>query len=111
MFLWNYNDIKSAWSFASWSNIKRLARPATWNYRFWRTETEDTRSIENEADLDPHYRLMLVYKDAPNWWYGLILVSSIVVGLVCIYQVDSTLPWWAFLIAIALSSICILFFG
>jgi len=111
MFLWNYNDIKSAWSFASWSNVKRLVRPATWDYRFWRTETEETRSIENEADLDPHYRLMLVYKDAPNWWYGLILVSSVVVGLICIYQVNSTLPWWGFLIAIALSSICILFFG
>ena len=110
MFLWNYNDIKSAWGFVSMANIKRAVRPATWNYRFWQ-DNDETRSAEADADIDPHYRLMLAYKDAPDWWYGLVLLGSLIVGLVCIYSVNSTLPWWGFLVACALSVICILFFG
>ncbi|MCJ1399097.1 hypothetical protein MMC11_002299 [Xylographa trunciseda] len=108
MFLWNYNDIASAWSFATWTNIKKSMNVENW--KFWKGSTHDY-SAEDEATLDPHYRLMLVYKDAPNWWYGAVLIFSIVVGLVCLYQVDSTLPWWAFLVACGLAVICILFFG
>ncbi|MCJ1312805.1 hypothetical protein MMC25_006481 [Agyrium rufum] len=106
MLLWNHADLKTAWSFASMKNVRSLAKPATW--KFWQAEE---RNPETETELDPHYRLMLAYKDAPNWWYGCVLASSIIVGLVCLYQVNSTLPWWGFLIAILLSAICILFFG
>jgi hypothetical protein len=54
---------------------------------------------------------MLAYDDAPNWWYGIVFLVSIVFGLVSIYKADSTLPWWGFIMATALSSVCILFFG
>ncbi|MCJ1411801.1 hypothetical protein MMC19_005893 [Ptychographa xylographoides] len=110
MFLWNYNDISTAWGFASYSNIKSIFRPSSWNYRFWKSGS-DVGTAEEDGINDPHYALMRVYKDAPNWWYGLVLIFSIIVGLICLYSADSTLPWWAFLIACALSSICILFFG
>ena len=109
MLLWNYNDIKSAWSFASAKNLKKLASPRSWNYRFWKTDGEQVS--EDTEELDPHYRLMLAYEEAPNWWYGLVLVGSIIIGLICIYSVNSTLPWWGFLIACGLSALCILFFG
>lgn len=109
MLLWNYNDIKSAWSFASAKNLKKLARLFSWNYKFWKTD--GVREDKDTADLDPHYRLMLAYDECPNWWYGSVLIASIVIGLVCTYSVKSTLPWWGFLIACGLSAICILFFG
>jgi hypothetical protein len=41
----------------------------------------------------------------------MILVLSILVGLIMLYLTNSTLPWWGFLIACALSTVCILFFG
>ena len=40
----------------------------------------------------------------------MFLVSGIV-GLICIYEADSGMSWWAFIIAIFLASILILFTG
>ena len=109
MLLWNYDDMKSGWAFASMKNLKKLVHPQSWNYRFWKTNSEP--EDETDENLDPHYKLMLRYENCPNWWYGLILIASIIIGLICLYSVNSTLPWWGFFIAIALSTICILFFG
>jgi hypothetical protein len=62
LLLWNYDDIKSAWSFAHLAYLKRSLNPRNWNWRFWQTSP----SIAEDID-DPHYKLMLGYKDAPNW--------------------------------------------
>ncbi|KAF2673865.1 OPT superfamily oligopeptide transporter [Microthyrium microscopicum] len=105
MMLWNYDDIKSAWAFAAPSQLKKLLKPSAW--KFWQN-VADTRDPNS---TDPHLKLMLRYKDAPNWWYLIVFALSILLGLISIYQADSTLPWWGFLVATAISSICILFFG
>ena len=68
-------------------------------------------SAEKLATLDPHYRQMLVYKEVPSWWYLSILVLSTFVALGCIYTLESTLPWWGLLVAIAVSFIGTLFAG
>ena len=110
LFLWNYDDIKSAWEFMKIENLRKLANPRTWNWKFWQAK-DDRRGGPNDPETDPHYRLMLAYKDAPDWWYTLTLVISIIVALVVLYKSESTLPWWGFLVSCALSSVCILFFG
>jgi OPT family oligopeptide transporter len=110
MLLWNFDDISSAWAFASVANLKHAINPKAWNWRFWKTADASTNSSDNN-ETDPHYRLMLAYKDSPNYWYGLVLVISVLLGLIVLYATNSTLPWWGFLIACALSSVCILFFG
>lgn len=33
------------------------------------------------------------YPDAPNSWYGAILVFAVVTAIVIIYKTGSTLPW------------------
>jgi OPT family oligopeptide transporter len=76
-------------------------------WKFWKNAS-DTRDPET---TDPHVKLMLAYKDTPNWWYGIVFCLSILLGLISIYKAESTLPWWGFLVALSLSSICILFFG
>ncbi|KAF1986665.1 OPT superfamily oligopeptide transporter [Aulographum hederae CBS 113979] len=106
MFLWNYHDIKSAWSFASWSNIKLLLDPHSWDFRSWRKGES-----RQHDETDPHYRLMAVYKESPDWWYGLCLVFSFAVGLGMLYAADTTLPWYGYIVACLLSAILILFFG
>jgi OPT family oligopeptide transporter len=106
LLLWNYDDIKSAWSFASPSKLKSSLNPRTWNLRPW----QSTPAVAHK-ETDPHYQLMLRYNDAPNWWYGFVLTLSILLGLISISLAESTLPWWGFLIACSLASICILFFG
>jgi OPT family oligopeptide transporter len=107
MLLWNFNDIKSAWSFLSPTNLKNIISPSFW--KFWQPAPPLTE--EEMQNLDPHYRQMLSYKDCPDWWYGLVLLLSAIVGLICIYAADSGMSWWAFIIATLLASILILFVG
>ena len=107
LLLWNLNDLRGAWS---WANKDRLKRMWTeFNWRFW--EADDQREVSPDDDLDPHYREMLKvvfllasevitgaltppqYPDAPNSWYGALLVSAFITAMVIIYKTNSTLPW------------------
>ena len=113
MLLWNYNDMKQGWSFATPSELKKLFRKDTW--KFWQFVDPEEQRAKDRAnpDLDPHYKLLLdpAYKPVPQWWWGVVLVLSFVIGMICIYTLDTTLPWWGYLISIALAALFILFFG
>jgi hypothetical protein len=89
LLLWNYDDLKDAWSFMKFSNLKNLLNPSQW--RFWE---KSESAAEDDKETDPHYRLMLAYDDCPNWWYGLVLIFSLIVGMILVYVSGSTLPWW-----------------
>ncbi|KAI0266365.1 OPT oligopeptide transporter protein-domain-containing protein [Gloeopeniophorella convolvens] len=106
--LWNREDISAAWKWATPSNLRKTA--ANFNWRFW--QDEGVREMPPpEADIDPHYREMLKYPDAPNSWYILTLIASLVIAMVLIYNTHSTLPWWGLLVACFLATISVLFFG
>jgi hypothetical protein len=51
------------------------------------------------------------YKEVPQWWYGVVLVISFAVGLGTLYGIQSTLPWWGYIISNIFAAIFILFFG
>jgi OPT family oligopeptide transporter len=107
LFCWNYNEIKSAWSFASPSNLRKIANPRSWNWAFWRHAT-DSRPKDT---TDPHLKLMLAYKDAPDWWYGATFVIAVGLGFAACYLAESTLPWWGFTVSVLIAATNILFFG
>ncbi|KAK8051943.1 hypothetical protein PG993_003328 [Apiospora rasikravindrae] len=111
MLLYNWNDLKCAWSFITLENLRKLAQPGTWMP--WKKENRETTNEKEEAkeDLDPHYRLMLKYKPAPDWWFGIIFLVATVAGLISVQQADSGMQWWAFLIAISMAWVFILFIG
>ncbi|KAF3671372.1 Oligopeptide transporter 3 [Capsicum annuum] len=54
---------------------------------------------------DIHTRLMMKYKDIPNWWFVLTLALSLVLSLVlCIFMKDEVqLSWWGLILAAALA--------
>ncbi|KAF7973665.1 hypothetical protein HWV62_14640 [Athelia sp. TMB] len=108
MFLWNYSDIKGAWSWATPTALRHSWAHFSW--KFWQNDGMRDQQDDN-PDLDPHYREMLKYPDAPNSWYIITLAISIIIALVVIYKTDSTLPWWGFLIAVLLAFVSILIFG
>jgi hypothetical protein len=66
-----------------------MLQPWTWNWKFWQNGA-DTRDQGTE---DPHVKLMLAYKDAPNWWYASVFVVACVLGLIGIYVAESQFPW------------------
>ncbi|PON30062.1 hypothetical protein TGAM01_v201429 [Trichoderma gamsii] len=116
MLLWNYSDIKEGWAFLRPSKLRKLLSPST--YMFWRrnnAEYEENRrqlAIAND-EVDPHYKLMMQngYAEVPNWWYGIVLVLSFVIGIATLYSIKSTLPWWAFIVSNIFAALFILFFG
>ncbi|EJU00895.1 oligopeptide transporter [Dacryopinax primogenitus] len=108
LLLWNREDLAAAWSWATPNNLLRMAR--NFNWKFWQASSE-MAAPANQEDLDPHYKEMLKYKDSPDWWYGVTWLVAMVVGLIVIYEANSTLPWWGFFISLILALICILFFG
>ena len=69
-------------------------------------------ALSGEApQLDAHYRQMLLYAEVPSWWYTLLGTLSMITGLACIHILESTLPWWGFLIACLLSFLSTIFLG
>ncbi|KAJ6519993.1 OPT oligopeptide transporter [Mycena sanguinolenta] len=51
---------------------------------------------------DPHYEKMKAYKEVPYWWYTLIFVGSLAMGMATWH---SQLPWWGFFIAVGFAAI------
>ncbi|KAG2062938.1 OPT oligopeptide transporter [Suillus decipiens] len=108
LLLWNWDDLCSAWSWMTLSGIKQLW--ANFNWKFWQADGMRKQDIDDE-DIDPHYKQMLKYPDAPNSWYFVVFLLAFIVALVVIYKTNSTLPWWGFIISLLLATISILFFG
>lgn len=98
--LFNQDTLRNAFDFSS---LVRYAKDP----RLLFSKT----SASPRTETDPHYRMMLAYKEVPDWWYLVVLVVSAAAGIGCIYTLGSTLPWWGFIVAITLSFLGTLFFG
>lgn len=113
MFLWNYDEIKLGWAFATKENLMKLTKIET--YMFWNASATrspaEKEAILNDPSIDPHYKLMIDYEEVPDSWYGAILVGCIIVSLVSLYVMQSTLPWWGFFVSLLLTTVFMLFFG
>ena len=108
MIIWHWDDIKSAFNVKSL--FRKLANVKGWNLKFWQAKAK--RPTDTEADaIDPHYRLMMAYEDVPSWWFGLLWIGSAEVGLMTSRLAQSDLEWWAFLVAIIISSVALIFFA
>ncbi|KAK7908880.1 hypothetical protein PG985_016183 [Apiospora marii] len=46
---------------------------------------------------DGHTRMMRVYKEVPEWWYGLVFVFGFVVSIVSVTAWPTQTPWWSIL--------------
>ena len=133
LLLWNRKDLEAAWSWMRPSGLRRMwANRKSFDWRIWKDDGMRNREVVNAdamKEMDPHYREMLKYADAPNSWYATILLCACIAALVVIYKTDSTLPWcakflsvlrwkliicvnrWGFLVALSLGALSILFFG
>ncbi|KAI0032412.1 small oligopeptide transporter [Vararia minispora EC-137] len=59
------------------------------------------RSLSEQPDI--HARLMSVYKEVPEWWYGIIFAAMFVFGIVVIEVWNTGMPVWAFIVALLIS--------
>ncbi|KAF9160372.1 hypothetical protein DFQ26_005572, partial [Actinomortierella ambigua] len=54
---------------------------------------------------DIHHKLMQAYPEVPDWWYGAVFVTMTVISIITCEVWDYKLPWWACLLAVAMSVI------
>jgi OPT family small oligopeptide transporter len=61
--------------------------------------------LARNQEPDIHMKLMRKYKDAPEWWYVVLLVISLALGLATVLGFNSQLPWWAFFVSNILAAL------
>ncbi|KAK5991876.1 Sexual differentiation process isp4-like protein [Cladobotryum mycophilum] len=81
-----------------------------WKKTGGRTKEEKDK-IRNDPSIDPHYKLMVDYDEVPSSWYFVVFAVSWIVGIVCLYVMKSTLPWWGFIMSTIFLAIFMVFFG
>ncbi|ORY09977.1 OPT family small oligopeptide transporter [Clohesyomyces aquaticus] len=70
-------------------------------------------SRNQEPDI--HMKLMSKYAHCPDWWYGVLLLISVCLGLATVLAYDSQLPWWAYFVSLIVALIflipCCMIYG
>ena len=109
MFLYHISDLAIIYNDFTKNVLQKAIRPSLWHWKFWDGKQE--KPDKSDPGLDPHYKLMLEYDEVPGWRYATIMVLSFTVGMICIYEAKSTLPWYAYIVSILLSFVFTLFMG
>lgn len=65
LLLWNRNDLKGAWSWATPTALKQSW--ATINFKFWQDDGMREQPDKDDKDIDPHYKEMLKVRIWPKF--------------------------------------------
>jgi hypothetical protein len=60
--------------------------------------TQARRSLSEQPDI--HARLMMRYKEVPEWWYAIVFATMFVFGIISIEVYKTQFPVWAFVVAL-----------
>ncbi|KAJ1310044.1 hypothetical protein OPQ81_006797 [Rhizoctonia solani] len=83
---------------ACWS-IGGLIAHCVW---FWRGYVIDSfKQARTGTQPDRHWVAMQRYKECPWWWYAALLLMSFFAGLIVIFKGNTTLPWWGYILSLA----------
>ena len=52
-----------------------------------------------DQEPDVHMKMMKKYPEAPDWWYGLVWVGAMAIGLGTVLGYSTDMPWWAFFVS------------
>ncbi|RKF62996.1 Oligopeptide transporter 6 [Erysiphe neolycopersici] len=92
--LWNRDDLRQTFSGFHLPGFKTFKLN-----QLFKGKKSEPRTEAELAELDPHYRQMLVYAEVPSIWYVGIFIGSFSIALFCTYSLKSTLPWWGLIIS------------
>ncbi|WWD00471.1 OPT family small oligopeptide transporter [Kwoniella sp. B9012] len=88
-----------------WSDLKKgyqtgVRRVKSMMNKKNKDQHEDT--IHHFPDYDIHYALMTRYKEVPQWWFLVIMVFSIVLGIIMCEVYNTTMPVWGIFCCLAM---------
>lgn len=73
-------------------------------FLFWGGDVVKTfKSARKGVYSDRHHAYMTEnYKEAPWWWYAIVLVGSFILGIIVVTTQNITLPVWAYIVSLLL---------
>ncbi|KAF1947905.1 OPT family small oligopeptide transporter [Clathrospora elynae] len=84
-------------------------------YVFHRKEIWYRFKASRDQEPDIHLKLMAKYAPCPDWWYGILLLVSVVLGLATVLGYESQLPWWAYFVSLIVALVfmipCCMIYG
>ncbi|PGH32845.1 OPT family small oligopeptide transporter [[Emmonsia] crescens] len=75
---------------------------------FHRKEVMYRLKAAKNQESDIHMKLMLNYQQCPEWWYGVLFLVSLGLGLATCEGYPSQLPWWAFFVSVLIGLIFVI---
>jgi len=70
---------------------------------------QSRRSLKEQPDV--HARLMSVYPEVPQWWYGTIFITMFAFGLGAIEGAHTQMPVWSFILALLIAYVYVVPIG
>ncbi|KAG9520209.1 OPT family small oligopeptide transporter, partial [Aureobasidium melanogenum] len=65
------------------------------------------RLARKQEPQDVHMRHMAKYREAPDWWYGLLFLIATAFGLATVLGYSSQCPWWAYFVSLIIALVFI----
>ncbi|WWC87002.1 OPT family small oligopeptide transporter [Kwoniella dendrophila CBS 6074] len=93
-----------------WKDLKRgyrigMKRMATVFSRKSKSNVNAENTVHHYPEYDIHYALMTRYKEVPQWWFLVIMLVSLVLGIIMCEAYDTTMPVWGIFVCIAMCAI------
>nr|AGA20382.1 oligopeptide transporter 11 [Phanerodontia chrysosporium] len=84
-----------------------LVHVLLWHWSDLKAAFAGFKFLKNSQEIDdPHYKEMRKYPEVPQWWYGLLFLASLGVGIGCSYTTSTPLmPWWSVILFTAISAV------
>jgi OPT family oligopeptide transporter len=61
--------------------------------------------LARHQEDDVHMKMMKKYRDAPDWWYGVLFLIMIGISLAVVCAWPTDFPWWAYLVCIIIAMV------
>jgi OPT family small oligopeptide transporter len=61
-----------------------------------------------DQEPDIHMKLIKKYTPCPDWWYGVLLLISVALGLATVLAYESQLPWWGYFVSLIIALVFVI---
>ncbi|GMM37772.1 Opt2 protein [Saccharomycopsis crataegensis] len=96
-------------TYTEWGSIRGALSPLKKLFSDTKSFSWKTLGSSNITSFnDPHSRMMAKYKEAPNWWFYIILLISLMFGIICVKAYPANTPVWGIFFTIAINYVFII---
>lgn len=71
----------------------------------WKKPEDLQDEAEIRPEVDIHFKLMKQYPEAKQWWFGVVALIALVMGIIACEVYRTTMPVWGIFLALALALI------